>query len=342
VTAVDEADARRALVDKLLRAEDVLRPEDAVVDLVQLEGGWSRYSHVATVRSADGAERRFVVRVKAPVALFDTDLVVEFDILSGLEGLDVPTPRVYGLHEKENPFGGELFIMEHLSGRSFNTWRAKDNAILAADWENGRGLAQDVVAALVGIHSVGPDAAPPALPRVTFEGQAQRWQQEYRDADLVRDPVMEAAFDWMADHVPAEERIGLVHGDYRMGNMLAEGGRISAILDWELAYLGDVRFDIGYLALPYIAGKHLRAKTQLLGGVADSDWFYAEYERLSGFEVDREAVRAFSVLGAISLMTMVHTGARRYVDGGTRDIRRVWARYGLAGLRQDLADLMGW
>ena len=75
---------------------------------------------------------------------------------------------------------------------------------------------------------------------------------------------------------PTETVTGLVHGDYRIGNMLIDGGRVSAILDWELAYMGDVRFDLGYIATDYMAGKHLGTKTDLLGGVAEREWFFAE------------------------------------------------------------------
>jgi aminoglycoside phosphotransferase (APT) family kinase protein len=124
--------------------------------------------------------------------------------------------------------------------------------------------------------------------------------------------------------------------------MLMEDGRVTAILDWELAYVGDVRFDLGYISLEYIAGKHLRPKTDLLGGVAKPEWFFGEYERLTGEPLDRDAVRAFAVLGAASLIAMSYTGLRRYADGRVTDMRRAWARYGLPGLRQELTQLMQW
>ena len=91
-----------------------------------------------------------------------------------------------------------------------------------------------------------------------------------------------------------------------------------------------------------MAGKHLRPKTRLLGAVADREWFFAEYERLTGEPVDHDAIRSFSVLGLASLMTMSYTGLRRYVDGESTDFRRAWARYGLPGMRQELTQLMDW
>jgi hypothetical protein len=106
--------------------------------------------------------------------------------------------------------------------------------------------------------------------------------------------------------------------------------------------MGDVRFDLGYIATDYMGGKHLRRKTHLLGAVAEREWFFDEYEQASGEALDRDAVRAFSVLGLASLMSMTYTGVGRYMDGSSSDFRRAWARYGLPGMRQELAALMEW
>ena len=120
------------------------------------------------------------------------------------------------------------------------------------------------------------------LPAIRYDEQVERWRATYEEAGFNRDPVLEEAFHWLVENAPADERTGLVHGDFRIGNMLIDAGRVSAILDWELAYIGDVRFDLGYIATQYMAGKHLRPKTDLLGAVAEREWFFAEYERLTG------------------------------------------------------------
>jgi aminoglycoside phosphotransferase (APT) family kinase protein len=133
-----------------------------------------------------------------------------------------------------------------------------------------------------------------------------------------------------------------VHGDYRPGNCLVQDGRLSAILDWELSFFGDPRFDLGYLSLEYTAGKMAAPGSPLLAAVADYDWFYAEYERVSGRAVDRDVVRTFSVLSALMLIAILTTGLRMYVDGHSADVRMVWLRFAIPGLRQDIAKLMNW
>ncbi|HEY1510965.1 MAG TPA: phosphotransferase family protein [Solirubrobacteraceae bacterium] len=343
MTEPDVAIARRELLTKLLRDAGEIGPRDRVAACDQLEGGWSRFSHVATVRDADSSERRYVVRVKAPYGLFDTDLVVEYDLFQALEPLELPTPRAFALHtELDNPFGGELFVMEFLHGSSANVWRARDHEGLRTDWQGQRGIARDLVTYAARIHSIGSAWAPAGLPRLSFAGQVAAWRDTYEAAGFNRDPVLEEAFHWLLAHQPGEAPTGLVHGDFRIGNMLIDSGRVTAILDWELAYVGDVRFDLGYIATEYMAGKHLRAKTDLLGAVAEREWFFAEYERLTGSELDRDAVLAFSVLGLASLMSMTYKGLRRYVDGQSTDFRRAWARYGLPGMRQEVTALMNW
>jgi aminoglycoside phosphotransferase (APT) family kinase protein len=154
--------------------------------------------------------------------------------------------------------------------------------------------------------------------------------------------VSEEAFRWLRSRVPRDEQRGVVHGDYRIGNALVENGHVTALLDWELAYIGDVRFDLGYLALERLAGKHLRPATHLLNGFADADWFFDEYARLTGRPVDRDVVRTFSVLGIMMLLATHYMGIWMYAHGESKDFRLVWNRFGVIGLRQDLTRLMAW
>jgi aminoglycoside phosphotransferase (APT) family kinase protein len=117
---------------------------------------------------------------------------------------------------------------------------------------------------------------------------------------------------------------------------------VRALLDWELAYIGDVRFDLGYLALERLAGKHLRPVTGLLNAFADADWFFETYGELVGRPVDREAVRTFSVVGVMMLLSTHYMGIWMYANERSRDFRLAWNRFGVIGLRQDLTRLMEW
>jgi aminoglycoside phosphotransferase (APT) family kinase protein len=127
-----------------------------------------------------------------------------------------------------------------------------------------------------------------------------------------------------------------------MGNCLVHGGRITGVLDWELAYVGDPRFDLGYLALDYNAGKFAAPGSPLLAAVAEREWFWRRYEALAGRQVDPEVVRTFSVLGALMLIANLSSGVNVYATGRASDIRMLWSRFAIPGLRQDVVRLMDW
>jgi len=330
----DKADALAAG----LRSVGELGEREQIDAVVQLSGGWSRHSY-----EARAGDRSYIVRVKPPGGLLDTDLVAEYAIYDGLQDSGVAIPRVYFLDGADDtPFGGPYFVMGRVNGRAANTFRVSDRQWLEENWRDSRSIATDVAANLATLHGVDAEHLADAIPRLGYDEVVARWQAVYEEKHITRDPITEEAFVWLAERVPADTWTGLVHGDYRVGNALVEDGRVTAVLDWELAYIGDVRFDLGYLALDRVAGKHLRPVTPLLNAIADKEWFLAEYERLTGKPVDREVVRTFSVLGVMMLLATTYLGIWMHVHGRTDDFRMAWNRFGSPGLRQDLTHLLDW
>jgi aminoglycoside phosphotransferase (APT) family kinase protein len=335
--------ARTDAVEAALREAGELEAGDAVQCVEQLPGGWSRHSYIATAARASGGERRYVVRVKPGGALLETDLGLEYRVYAALDGEQLPTPRVYALVEDEDtPFGGPFIVMEHVDGIAPDMYSRSDQAFLANDWAGSRSIAGDMVEHLARIHQLPPDRLPPDVPQLDFLDVVARWRAVYEDKRLVRDPVVEEAFDWVADRAPGEPWPGVVHGDYRIGNTLIAAGRVRAILDWELVYRGDVRFDLGYLAMPRAAGKHLRARSPLMGTFAEQDWFLDRYAELTRRTVDRDVLRTFQMLGIMMLLATQFTAVWMYARGRTTDFRMAWSRFSFAGLRQDMTGLMQW
>lgn len=332
-----------AAVTDALRDGGELGPDERVDDIEQLAGGWSRHSYVATARTAGGPSRRYVVRVRPTGALLDTDLELEYRLYRRLQEIDVPTPRVYALvPDPDSAFGGPFIVMEHIDGRAPNMYDREDQRRLAEDWHSSRAIARQMVESLARIHGSDDGSLPESLPRLHFDDVVSRWREVYETRRLVRDPVVEEAFDWVAGRAPEPAWPGLVHGDYRLGNVLLEGNRVRAILDWELAYRGDVRFDLGYLAMPRAAGKHLRAHSPLMATFADRDWFMARYGELTGRVIDPESLATFQMLGIMMLVATQLTAAWMYDAGRTTDVRMAWSRFSFAGLRQDMVELMRW
>lgn len=312
-------------------------------DIRQLSGGWSRHSYVVAASDRLGAKREFVVRVRPPGALLHTDIGVEYRTYQLLSDEPIPVPRVHGYQESaDNPFGGPFFVMDKVGGWAPSVWQRDHRDQLERNWATSRSLAQDLLDIVDRIHAVPVERCEGIVPRRGYVGLVRHWQSVYESMRLTRDPIVEEAFAWLLDRVPVEEHLGLVHGDYRIGNTLIADDRIAGVLDWELAFVGDTRFDLGYMSLEYMAGKFLRPGSRLLCATAERNWFMTEYQRRRGVVVDDEVVRTFSVLGALMLISILLTGMRYFHEGSTSDIRMAWGRFAIPGLRQDAAHLMEW
>jgi aminoglycoside phosphotransferase (APT) family kinase protein len=344
--AAETADQDRArALTAVLRYVGELGPDEWVTEVSQLSGGWSRHSFIAHAEGGGGEPRRFIVRVEAPGGVLETDIAAEYALYHALDGeADIATPAVYYFDDSaDNAFGNRFMVMDHMPGTAANAFRRPDRDWLEADWNGSRGIAVDMVENLARLHSFPVERLPAgAVPELSYLDVVDRWQKVYEDKHLVRDPVTEEAFVWLRARVPSDDQRGVVHGDYRIGNALVDDGHVTALLDWELAYVGDVRFDLGYLSLERLGGKHLRPVTPLLNAFADEDWFFDEYARLTGRAVDREVVRTFSVLAIMMLLSTHYMGIWMYAHGRSQDFRLAWNRFGVIGLRQDLTRLMQW
>jgi aminoglycoside phosphotransferase (APT) family kinase protein len=338
------AERAQAVTDGL-RAGGELGPDDRVTTVAQLSGGWSRHSFVATAELASGEQRRYIVRAEAPGGVLETDIAAEYELYRALDGDNgIATPSVYHFDATgDNPFGNRYMVMEMLSGRAANAYRRPDRAWLEADWNGPRGIANDMVDNVARIHDFPVDQIPPgAVPVLDYLAVVDRWQTVYEDKHLVRDPVTEEGFAWLRSRVPADTQTGIVHGDFRIGNCLVDEGHVTAVLDWELAYIGDVRFDLGYMALGRLAGKHLRPVTSYMNAFTEEDWFFAQYAERTGRPVDRDVIRTFEVLAIMMLLSTHYQGIWMYAHGRSKDFRLAWNRFGVIGMRQDLAQLMEW
>lgn len=344
MSEIDPAKAAAAL--ELLRSVDAAGTRASVVGLTQMEGGWSRHTYAIDVDDPDREGlARYIGRVRPEDSVLDTDLGQEFEIYRVLEGEPVPAPRVYGYEPSaDTPFGGPYFLMERLSGEGLNVWRRPDRELLEADWAAGRGIAEDFVDGMAAIHAVAPEKLAGVVAPRDFRGTVGRWREIYEDVRLVPDPIVEEAYAWLLDNEPDPVEPRLVHGDYRIGNCLVDDGRMTGVLDWELAYIGDPRFDLGYMALPYSAGRFISEDTRspLTGAVAERDWLERRYEVATGDPVDRAVVDLYAALGALMLFSIMGTGLSLYATGKSTDIRAAWSRFVFPGLRADLAALMGW
>lgn len=339
--AHDEERAEAVLA--LLRRSGAIGDGARVTSSSQLEGGWSRHSYALEVAERLRPTLSLIVRARPPAPPLETDIEQEYRIYELLAAGPVPIPRVHGIETSgETPYGGPFFVMDRLPGDSPNIWRRGEREILERDWHEGRTIASQFVGNLAAIHAVNPDFAAAKVAPQSFRQVVARWQTVQEEVQLVRDPVVDEAYAWVASREPDPVRPRLVHGDYRIGNCLIHEGRISGVLDWELASVGDPRFDLAYTSLGWYSGNFVLPGSHLLGAVAETGWFHERYTELTGLECDAEVERTLAVLGGLMLFAILVTGVRLYADGRTRDMRMAWSRFVLPTLRQDLAELMRW
>ena len=196
--------------------------------------------------SASG--KSYVLRRKPPGELLKSAHAVdrEFRVISALQDTDVPVPRTYVLCEDDSVIGSMFYVMEYMEGRIL--WdpvlpEARDNAERAAIYD----AMNKTMAAL---HCVDVDAvglSDYGRPGSYFERQLSRWSKQYRASETQNIPAMETLMSWLPANMPPDDgAVSLVHGDYRLDNMMFHPTepRVIALLDWELSTLGHPLADL--------------------------------------------------------------------------------------------------
>jgi len=190
----------------------------------------------------------YVLRRKPPGELLKSAHAVdrEFRVISALQDTEVPVPRTYVLCEDESVIGSMFFVMEYMDGRIL--WdpvlpEAADNAERAAIYD----AMNATMAALHNVDVAAVGLADYGRPGNYFERQVSRWIQQYRASETQQLQAMEELMRWLPANMPPDDgAVSLVHGDYRLDNMMfhATEPRVIALLDWELSTLGHPLADL--------------------------------------------------------------------------------------------------
>jgi aminoglycoside phosphotransferase (APT) family kinase protein len=248
-------------------------------------------------------EHSWVLRKKPPGTLLPTAHMVdrEYRVFSALADSDVPVPRPLVYCADTSVLGTEFFVMQYVQGRIF--W---DPTLPALAPSERRAVYTEMVRVLSALHQV--DHVQRGLsdygkPGNYFGRQLKRWTAQYDAARTEPLPAMDELIAWLPAHVPADDTTRLVHGDFRLDNMIFHPTepRVLAVLDWELSTLGHPLADLAYNCMPY----HLAAREGVrLSEVAGTDWgvpseaeYVADYARAFG----RREIPDFAFCLAFSL-----------------------------------------
>ena len=306
--------------------------------LKRISGGSSRETYAFDLEWIDPRGERqsrpLIARRDPTGGLLQSSREREFNVLRAVHraGLKVPEPFCLELDPAviERPF----FVMARAEGRvttaAFPATEPDELRVRIADQfldELARLQALDYRA--LGLEWLGEPRAPDEPARA----QAAQWRETYeRDRMGEHYPVMSAAFAWLEANPVETDRVVVVHGDYRSGNYLYDDRGINAMLDWEMAHLGDPMEDLGWASMMFWG------RGELAGGLMEREAFYRLYEHKTGRKVDRKRLFFYQVLGNAKMAVICLTGIRDFVEGRTSDSIMPFLQLLLPPLFDDLAN----
>jgi aminoglycoside phosphotransferase (APT) family kinase protein len=288
----------------------------STMDVRQFHGGMSNPTFLL---EADGGARRFVMRKQPPGTLLASAHQVdrEFRVMRALAGSGVPVPPARALCQDRSVIGTDFYVMDYVPGRILTDaglpgFTMADRAALYDDFGRVLAALHEVDPATVGLAEFG-------RPGDFIARQLARFTRQYRDAQTEAIPAMEALIERLPSLAPGGARVAIVHGDYKLGNVMVHPTepRIVAVLDWELATLGDPLADLAYSAFPWrgIYGSTAPGAPNMTApGIPTEAQFVAAYCARTG----REGVQgwnfylAFSLFRLASIMQGVY---RRILSG---------------------------
>ena len=230
----------------------------------------------------------------------------EYKVISGLHPAGFPVAKPYGLCTDDSVIGSWFYIMAMVEGRTI--W---DGSMPGSDPKSRRATYEAMIDTLAALHNIdvaGAGLSDFCKPGNYFGRQVERWTRQYRLAETEHMPAVERLIEWLPATLPEQTRTSVVHGDYRIDNMIYHSAepRVVAVLDWELSTLGDPLADFTYVAMAWVTENGGRSGVMDLDraalgipeldemvkrycaatgrdGVPDMNWYFAyNFFRLTG------------------------------------------------------------
>jgi aminoglycoside phosphotransferase (APT) family kinase protein len=227
----------------------------------QFKGGQSNPTY-----RLDTPDRAYVLRRKPFGKLLPSAHAVdrEYRVITALHATGFPVARSYGLCTDDSVIGAAFYIMSMVEGRIF--W---DGTLPGIEPSERRAIYESEIRTLARLHQYDPEKiglSDYGKPGNYFARQIDRWTKQYRASETQTIEPMNRLIEWLPKTVPTQERVSVVHGDYRIDNMIfdADAPRVAAVLDWELSTIGDPLADFTYVLMNWSMPHEGRSS---LGGV---------------------------------------------------------------------------
>jgi aminoglycoside phosphotransferase (APT) family kinase protein len=218
------------------------------LEVEQFKGGQSNPTY-----RLSAAGKRYVMRRKPPGKLLPSAHAVdrEYRVITALGGTDVPVARTYALCTDESVIGTAFYIMDYVEGRVL--WDPQLPSMEPGERAAIFDEMNRVIAALHRVDYAAIGLADYGKPGNYFQRQIDRWTRQYRASETEKIEAMDRLIEWLPANIPADDATSIVHGDYRIDNMIfhPREPRVLAVLDWELSTLGHPMADFSYHAMAW-------------------------------------------------------------------------------------------
>jgi acyl-CoA dehydrogenase len=285
------------------------------IELSQLTGGQSN----PTFKISNG-NSHYVLRKKPSGVLLPSAHAVdrEYRVMKALASTDVPVPQMLAYCEDESIIGTAFFIMEYLDGRVF-----ADQSLPGLQASERQKVYAQMNQTISAIHrldyeSLGLETF--GKPGNYFARQIARWSRQVREANIAIPNSLNKLMDWLPEHIPPEDETTLIHGDFRMDNLIFHKTdlRVIGVLDWELSTLGNPLADFAYQCMAWRIPPTLWRGIQGLDlatlGIPSEREYIAMYEK----QIERSVSEHWSFLMAYNLFriaAILHGISKRAMDG---------------------------
>jgi aminoglycoside phosphotransferase (APT) family kinase protein len=304
----------------------ILQGDVAIDNLRALTGGASRTTWAFDAATGEGS-RSLILRIGPPDDVHAA-MELEARAQAAAAATGAPVPHILVADDSPAALGNPFLICDEIKGETIvrRIQRTLD--------DSGRTrLLRQCAQALAAIHRA--DANLSGLDR---EDQLAEWRGRL-DAMGDTTATFEWAFRWLAAHQPAPSPPRLVHGDYRMGNLIADGSDLAAVLDWELVHIGEVYEDLAWFCIR--AWRFGAPADRDAGGLGSAEDFLRAYEQAGGATVDRLAFHWWLVLATLRWGVICRYQAERHLSGQHRSVELAAIGRRVCETEWDLLDLLG-
>ena len=310
-----------------------------VTGLARIPGGASRETYRFRARyKRDGKEieRGLILRRDPEASLINTERTTEYRAYQAFHKLGLPVPEPIALELSGDALDRPFFIMEEIENCTIGSIVSPDPY-----GPHRERVGRQFFEALGKIARADPDA----VGLSDFDGarenswahEVQRWEREIDEDEREPQPIARAAIRWLKRNpTPPPQKLSVVHGDYRTGNFLIDAdGNIRALLDWEMAHLGDPLEDLGWALDPLWS----HGDIEHASGTVPRAEAIAIWEKASGLKVDPKAFRWWEIFASLKGAAIWISAAREYSDMRNADpINAFSGWYCLAFHNKILAD----